>query len=209
MLIGNKNIFAIEYILIDHPYGDETGIMHDSWGTVKLWVKGEDLMAFDIFGGKKDEIYQWNLIYMVEWFARNYKEILFNTEFLYGIEANNTYELLDIYDAKMPKFGEPFYGKWHDARLFWVENHNFRHSIEGTPLPDLFIRRTSNSIEFLWDNSVICENKSFIFKSLEGCEYIDATIVEQVISGFLNDFITRFEHKYPEEMQQLREYMLQ
>jgi len=81
---GNKGIFSIEYEFLSNPF-NEDNFIGETWGIFKLTVMGNDVFQFEKENSVK--AYQWNLIYIVEWFSENLKYILSKEPFPLPVEG--------------------------------------------------------------------------------------------------------------------------
>lgn len=70
---GDKNTFAIQYEFDVNPF-NETSLIGETWGKFELSVRGIDICRYK--RADSETTYQWNLIYIVEWFSENLKYIL-------------------------------------------------------------------------------------------------------------------------------------
>lgn len=210
MLFGNKNNFAIEYNLIEHPYGDERGLLRDSWGYLNLWLDGVDLLQlYEVtYDGEKKELnYQWNLNMIVEWLSENIHIIITPSEFPNNIQAISSIDYTQQNERLFPELDTEEFLGWHKDAHEWLISHWFISGADGSNLPNLFLRRVSESIEISWDNKGLYENRDIFFCSQEGCELVDMDVFYKVTKDFINDFIARFSDKYPKEMQELKNYI--
>jgi hypothetical protein len=205
MLFGDKNLFAIDYELIQHPYGDEYGLMLDSWGELHLWIHGLDVLElYESYHNNKIAFnYSWNLIMVVEWLAKNLKNIISDVEFPNNIQATNVMDYLEKSNALAPEFGTEEYWKWHEKEYDWLMSHWFRAAADGSNLPHLFFRIVDKNIEINWNNEGLFDDRNVFFINHEGCEYIDASIFCRVITDFINHFTNQFMLKYPLQIKEI------
>ena len=66
-------------------------------------------------------------------------------------------------------------------------------------LPDSFIRKVDNKIEYSWQNDFphISERGEHFFRYQKGVEYIDVKLFKEVTVAFCLDYIARFRDIYP------------
>lgn len=207
MLFGSIDRFAIEYNLIRHPYGDEHGILLDSWGEMHLWVEGIDLLeTYELScNGQKKMTYQWNLNMITEWLAANFHTIVSPIDFPNNIKANNSMDYLSQNQRLTPDMEKDEFWKWHENAFEWLDTHWFRAAADGSNLACLLFRRTNENIEVCWDNEGLLDDRGIFFCSKKGCKLVDMNIFYNVVKDFLNDFINRFKDKYPAEMKELQD----
>jgi hypothetical protein len=208
MLFGKKNEFAFEYNLIKHPYGDEFGLLLDSWGELCIWVEGVDLLAMytkDYQGENKNVNYQWNLIMITEWLADNLFSIISPCEFPNNVKAENSIEYVEISRDLTPGIETNEFWQWHDNDFEWLEAHCLRRAADGSNLPYLFFRRAKDKVEICWSNEGLYDDRGVFFCGQKGCKLVDMNIFYKVAKDFLNNFINRFKDKYPVEMKELQD----
>ena len=208
MLFGEKNELAFEYNLINHPYGDEFGLLLDSWGELCIWVEGIDLLkmyTIDYQGTKKNVNYQWNLSMIAEWLANNLFSIISPEEFPNNVKARDAITYVDISRNLAPDMDANEFWQWHDNDFEWLEAHCLRRAADGSNLPYLFFRRIKDTVEICWDNEGLYDDRGVWFFSKNGCKLVDMNMFYDVVKDFLNDFITRFKNKYPSEMKELQD----
>ena len=210
MLFGDKYKFAIEYNFIEHPYGDERGILHDSWGGVRLWIDGVDLFQYKvIFRGKEmSRNYEWNLCMIVEWLCENLHTIVTISEFPNNIQAMTAFDYLEQNELLRPEFETEDFLNWHKGAHEWLATHWVFYGADGSNLPNLFLRRIDDKIEFSWNNEGFLKDREIFFCSKSGYKLIDMNVFYKVVKEFLNDFIRRFKNKYPVEMKTLQDKII-
>jgi hypothetical protein len=207
VLFGTTDTFAIEYNIINHPYGDEHGLLLDSWGEMRLWVEGIDLLeTYEVMynGQKKLILYQWNLNMIIEWLAANLHTIITPVDFPNNIDANNAMDYLNQNRILTPDIEKDEFWEWHENSFEWLDTHWFRGAADGSNLPHLFFRRVNNNIEICWNNEGLFDDRDIYFCSQQGCKLVDMNVFYKVVKDFINNFIARFKDKYPVEMKELQ-----
>ena len=129
----------------DHGQG-ATNAESASWGSLKILI-GEVNLCRHVSGTEVRDRVNWYLLPILEWFVRNWDSLLHEIQ-LPGLrnissarESSSKVEPWNLDEAT----GE--------AMFNWRQRHALRASVPGALLPDLFIRRIRNSIEFSWGNA--------------------------------------------------------
>jgi hypothetical protein len=206
MIFGDKKSFAFEYEILPHPYGDEFGIMKDSWGLLRLWVKNVDIL--EIYRKDNDIVtkrirYEWNLIKIVEWLSNNFNVITQEENFPNSVLADNSLEYIKLNNLAEPDMDTDKFWFWNDNAYKWLENHWFGMAADDSHLGSIFIRKKDDSIEISWDNNNSFEYQGLHFISVEGVELIPIKEFKEVIYCFIKDFTSKFQEKYPNEMKEI------
>jgi hypothetical protein len=153
------------------------------------------------------KLFEWNLCYIAEWMAVNFKFFLSNRAFPKEIIAKNSIEFVEKMDKLEPEFDTKEYWDWCKIQYDWHQSHCLAAAYDGVVLPILYFNRVNDYVEICWNSEGAYDDRGILFKHPKGCEYIEIKIFKQVLADFLNDFIARFKDKYPEEMNKLIEHM--
>lgn len=169
---GDKNIFAIEYKILEYNYGK-----------FELWIYGKPVCCF--LKNETVNIYEGNLLYIVEWFKLNISNILNECEYPLPIIATSSLDFLnksgDFDSDDMSEFD-----KWYELRQDWYFRHSWYCSRDGSYLADIIFRKSDDKIEIEWDNTNLYENVYFI--NSKGLYFIDIYLFKNVIDDFIRDF---------------------
>ncbi|RUT39508.1 hypothetical protein EJP82_25860 [Paenibacillus anaericanus] len=182
---GDKNIFAIQYEFVDNPF-KENSLTGETWGKFELFVHGIDVCQY-----KRENIvttFQWNLIYIVDWFSENLKHILSDEAFPLPVEGQNSIELLDkclLFESD----NDDEFDAWFDTKQEWEFSHSWFSNRAGSFLPDVFFRRVSGEIEIAWNNETTYSSEEITFINPIGIEYIPIGIFDTIIKSFIEDFL--------------------
>jgi Zn-dependent peptidase ImmA (M78 family) len=123
-----------------------------SWGGFQLWVQGKNLCQYQC----RQEVFHephWYLLPILEWLVDQWGPILHEERFplpTRHLGARNSY--LDAVIPSLTLFDDD---TEHKQQLWesWWNRHALRSHRDGGLLPDVFIRRWRNTIEFSWGNS--------------------------------------------------------
>ncbi|QED46425.1 hypothetical protein FSZ17_03600 [Cytobacillus dafuensis] len=182
---GNKDIFGIEYELLTNPFY-ENSLIGETWGTLKLSVKGKDVCQYERENIVKT--YQWNLIYIVEWFSENLKYILSDEPFPLPVAGDNSLELLDnclLFETD----DDDEFDTWFDTKQEWEFKHSWFSNRAGSFLPDIFFRRVDGEIEIAWNNELMYSSDGINFIYPTGVDYISIDIFNSTVRHFIDDFL--------------------
>ncbi|ENQ3105783.1 hypothetical protein ACEOWJ_001770 [Bacillus cereus] len=184
-VFGEKNTFAIQYEFLNNPF-NERGWIGETWGSFQFFVNGKDICQYK----RKDTIvnYQWNVMYIVEWFSENLKHILSTEPFPLPVEGRHSIELLENC-LEFDSDNEDEFDEWFDKKQDWEFKHSWFSSRAGSFFPDVFFRRVGDEIEIAWNNesTYISEGVSFI--NSMGFEYVPSSIFEVSVKNFIENFL--------------------
>lgn len=183
---GDKDIFAIQYEFEVNPFY-ETSLTGETWGKFELTVRGMDVCRYKRVDS--ETTYQWNLIYIVEWFCENLKYILSEEPFPLPVEGQNSLELLDN-SLLFESDNDDEFDAWFDKKQEWEYKHSWFSNRAGSFLPDVLFRRVNdNKIEIAWNNESIYSSEGISFINPTGIEYVSLGIFESTIKNFIEDFL--------------------
>ncbi|MFM8454447.1 MAG: hypothetical protein ACKOAD_05755 [Gammaproteobacteria bacterium] len=192
---GEKNIFSIEYVLLKNPYYEhEFGLLRDSWGELKIFISGEELLRFSRNGVEQN--YTWNLIYVVEWFCENLKHILTIDNFFSSTENKSIIEDIALFHENYDLYNDEINGKAFD----WVQRRDLYSANNGSFLPVVYMLSISDDeIKISWIDPGLVDYDIY-FLSKKGSKKIEKKYFERVIREFLTDFLNNFQDSYPDEV---------
>jgi len=182
---GDRNTFAIQYEFVANPF-NETSLTGETWGKFELFVHGIDVLRYK----RVDSVtaYQWNLIYITEWFSENLKYILSNEPFPLPVEGQDSLELLD-HCLLFESDNDDEFDAWFDTKQEWEFRHSWFSNRAGSFLPDVFFRRVNGEIEIAWNNESTYSSEGISFINPIGIEYVPLGIFESTIKNFIEDFL--------------------
>ncbi|MDP4097352.1 hypothetical protein OIN60_11285 [Paenibacillus sp. P96] len=182
---GEKNVFSIQYKFETNPFNEST-LAGETWGRFELFVRGIDICQY-----KRENslnTYQWNLIYIVEWFSENLKYILSDDSFPLPVEGQHSLELLDNC-LSFESDNDDEFDAWFDTKQEWEFQHSWFSSRAGSFLADIFFRRVNDKIEIAWNNESTYSTEGISFTNPAGLEYIPIGIFESTVKSFIEDFL--------------------
>ncbi|MBU5316075.1 hypothetical protein KQI30_07305 [Clostridium bornimense] len=169
---GIKNVFAIEYELYN-----------SNNGSLEVWVDNKSVCNFL----KDGEIYKykWDLVYVIEWLCKNKDNIINEIGFPLQVKAETSIEFYNK-SGEFDSDDADEFDEWFEKRQEWYFRHSWYSNRGGSYLPDILFRRVNDKIEVEWDNSVLYDGINFI--NPKGIYYVDISLFQQVINGFVEDF---------------------
>jgi hypothetical protein len=206
-IFGEKGVFAIEYELVTHPYGDEEGLLGDSWGYARFWLKGKDLFEFKVFRGKGLRLYNWSLCYLVGWFCENIAYLLEDSEFQMKDEGETALEIMRNLRETEVDYDSDAYDELCDKRYNLFQKHCIFSAANGSFLPILYLRGKDNVIEVSWDTSEGYEDGAILYSNTKGLDSIDRKVFFEAVYSFVTHFINRFKNIYPEQINEYAKFL--
>ena len=170
-LSGDTADFAIELTLIQDDL-DDWMVAEDeraSWGSFSLWLGGINACEHAV-QGEYLRAAHWYLLPIAEWFIDNW-DPLFHEERSVFPQAGVTAASMAKYGAMQTELslirGDDSLSDQVDTHFEWEERHSLRASAPGALLPDLYIRRYGDFVEFSsGDQPVAGEGPSMAFSSV-------------------------------------------
>lgn len=148
-LSGNTATFAIELSLISDT-SDDWMVDADeraTWGALALWIGGVNVCEH-VMQGERLQFAHWYLLPIVEWLVDQWDPLLHEERIPIedaGVNAARGFAraatLIEL-EAGGKSIHDP------DAIQSWYARHGLRASAPGAILPDLYVRRYGDRIEF-------------------------------------------------------------
>ncbi|WP_353961270.1 DUF5984 family protein [Paenibacillus sp. S-12] len=182
---GDKDTFSIQYEFGENPF-NESSLTGETWGRFELFVQGVDICQYK--RQNSVTIYQWNLIYIVEWFSENLKYILSDVPFPLPVEGQHSLELLDnclLFESD----DDNEFDAWFDTKQEWEFKHSWFSNRAGSFLPEVFFRRVNDELEIAWNNESTYSSEGISFMNPTGIVYLPISIFESTIKNFIEDFL--------------------
>jgi hypothetical protein len=149
---GERDRFALEMRLLADPDGEPFAPLDSvgSWGEWRLWVNGLNLTEHDLTLPSGLVVRQdratWYLAPLLRWLASSWTPLLHEerlpTRMPRHRDARSAYLSAMSRHADNPGQFAP----WQD----WAARHALRSAAEGGIVPDVFLRRIGDDIEFSW-----------------------------------------------------------
>ena len=149
-LVGDTSYFAIELTLITEG-GEDDGYDADeraSAGSIAMWVDGVNVFENTARGTRLDASH-WYLLPIAEWLVENWSPLL-HEERLPGLNQSTNAAEGAAKAAIAAETAALARDSYEEAEFWqrWYARHNIRSSAEGALLPDLFLRRDGDYVEF-------------------------------------------------------------
>ncbi len=149
-LAGDTESFAIEFTLI-RTLDDDSMVDPEervTWGSIATWIGGLNVCEHSV-QGERLQAAHWYLLPVTEWFTENW-DALFHEERLPRESAGKTAERGARRCALLAELDATNGDDFESAEIFqnWTDRHRFRSSAPGAILPDLYVRRYGDTIEF-------------------------------------------------------------
>ena len=186
-LFGAKEKFAIGYMFEDEE---------DTWGSIQVWVNGENLCQFK--DGKQIYEHEGDLQYIPEWFCDKIEYILGYDAYPLPIKGESLLEIDNIARAyESDDFMED--DLWWGAINRWTLNHCWLSSRDGSVFPSIFFWRfDEKNMDISWDNRFWREH-GVLFLSETGSikvPYNDfKTILLEFLYTIIDDIMLRVPNK--------------
>nr|WP_289356257.1 DUF5984 family protein [Paenibacillus sp. S-12] len=175
----------MQYEFGENPF-NESSLTGETWGRFELFVQGVDICQYK--RQNSVTIYQWNLIYIVEWFSENLKYILSDVPFPLPVEGQHSLELLDnclLFESD----DDNEFDAWFDTKQEWEFKHSWFSNRAGSFLPEVFFRRVNDELEIAWNNESTYSSEGISFMNPTGIVYLPISIFESTIKNFIEDFL--------------------
>ncbi len=150
---GKKEEFAIAVDFVPDPDQGQGATAEDtaSWGSLEIWVKGQNLCEH-IEDGRIMPSVNWYLLPFLEWLSQCWDPLLHEQKLpIKQSDAKNT-AWASFQSLFQPPIGyddnqaSEWDKKWHE----WMTRHSLLMARDGGLFPDLFIRRYRDQIELSW-----------------------------------------------------------
>jgi len=157
-IFGEKSSFALEIRSLPTAVsGAEPEDWEGSWGEWRLWVANLNLceLRFDTRNGAVEvQEIQWFLAPLFIWIAENWMPLLHEKRLPPGGRFGDSRPRSSrtAYLAMLESAGDDFdrFSPWQR----WASRHSLRTASAGAILPDVFLRRMEDDLEFSWGDRV-------------------------------------------------------
>lgn len=202
-IFGDPKQIAIKYDLKGNVFNEE-GLLGESWGQFELIINSAELCNY-----RKDSkviLYEFNLIYLVQWLCQNFRYIIHDDPFPLPVTGRNAIELYDK-SFELEIDDEEQMDKWFEERQDWYSRHNWFWNRGGSFLPEVYFRKVKESIEITWDNENTYIEEGVKFNYSKGLSYIPISDFITTMKTFIEDFISKLESVVPnnEELFDMKE----
>lgn len=151
---GTPGRFALDLRLLPDPDPEAAAPAASvgSWGQWRLWVNGLNLTEHALTIGQGEIVRQdcvtWYLAPLLRWLAGNWAPLLHEERLPSLVRGARTGRDAYLAMAATRMDDALVFGPWQE----WAKRHALRWAAEGGMLPDVFLRRVGDDIEFGWGN---------------------------------------------------------
>ncbi len=210
-LFGTKDHFGIEVtydvdIIINAEVIGKFSFYEYMSGQIKLWVKGENLFAYNIPG--EDATYWSELNNLVECFTTDlvthvkFNPCPFETKSKHACEINIETSIIEGDDNYLEKFSELTDAEVNDECIIgaWLGSHSLGGYAQGSFMPDIFFQQVNDEIEISWNirEPFKASWGEFWPTYKKGIEHVDVEVYKTVILEFCQSYCDKFKRKYPD-----------
>ena len=175
-LIGDKNIFAIEYAFLDDSQETE----------IAMYVYGKNILAFE--RNEETLTTRWNLDELAEWF-RQFLNTMAEDPFPVDCEGQYAAQKDDTarsFDSDNDKLFDAYYDKLYD----WNLRHRWHPASSGAILADVYFQLVGDHVEISWNNND--SEESIRFLNLNGGAAINRDLFCSVVCSFLEEYASHW-----------------
>lgn len=168
-----------------------------SWGGMAIWVNGTNLCAHaeDL---ENLEWVHWYLIDFAEWLTANWNPALHEQRFPGSRRGSDAADILEN-EARAISFSSDDL-VWQAAEEWqqWYKRHALKSAAPGALLPDVYMRRVSDSVEFSLGGSLAAEvGDSVRFARGPWVAYVPVADVASTLLEFLTAFTRELARRVP------------
>ena len=157
-VFGTKSTFALEVRHArDSVIGEEPEEWKGSWGEWRLWISGLNLCRFrqeTAEGSVEVEEVRWFLAPLFKWIADNWMPLIHEHRLPPGGRVGDSRPrwARQAYLSMLESAGDDLerFAPWQ----CWASRHSLRAASAGGILPDVFVQRTEDDLEFSWGDRV-------------------------------------------------------
>lgn len=173
-IIGDKNIFAIEYSFID---ADTTEL--------SIYHKNQNILEFE----REGILYttRWNLDEIALWL----RDFINNMcEDPYPVETEGEFAAQkDISAREFDTDDDAAFDAYYDKIDEWITRHRWHPFSAGAILADIYFQQIGNTVEISWNNHDA--EDGIRFTTIDGGFVVDKDIFIDVVNSFLNAYAER------------------
>jgi Zn-dependent peptidase ImmA (M78 family) len=150
---GSTDVFAVRLSFIPDP-DQGAGIAPDesaSWGSLQLWVKGQNLCAH-VDQGEILQGLHWYMLPFLEWLVDSWNPLLHEERLPNRNIADTAVESLAVTRNAPALAAEPDVFVWDQERYDWRSRHALRTARNGGLFPNIILRRLRDYLEISWDD---------------------------------------------------------
>jgi len=203
-VFGERTSFALE---VHHVPGKE----HDaepedskgSWGKWRLWAADENLCRLRLKtpdGPVEIDEVQWFLAPLFRWVIGNWVPLLHEKRLPHGDSRSRSARA--AYLSMLESAGDDLdrFTPWQ----YWARRHSLRAASDGGIVPDLFIQRICDSLEFSWGDRIQPGADDAIFVMENGVARVSVDAVAESLYSAVNWFLQEHEKNSTAWAEELR-----
>ncbi len=206
---GDKASFALEIRLIpDGVTGPEPQDCIGSWGEWRLWVSGLNLCELRLDteeGSVEVRQVRWFLAPLFAWMVENWMPLLHERRLPPGGRMGDGMprSARGAYLAMVESAGDDLdrFCPWQ----CWASRHSLRAASEGGILPDVFVQRIEDELEFSWGDRVQPGAMAARFVAEDGVARASVDAVAECLRSALQWFLSQQESSEEIWVRELRE----
>ena len=187
IMLGRRDLFAVKVALLPDPDAGRAATREHaaSWGSLEIWVNGHNLCAHIELGEPIDSVH-WYLLPFLQWLASNW-DFLLHEERLPKNAGPTAWTSMRRTNEAPPTLPADEAERWEMRWHQWWGRHCLVACREGGLLPNLFIRRWRDAIEFSWGVHCLAgAPEHFRFDAFPGCGRLAPDEVAYVLFGVLD-----------------------
>ncbi len=188
VMLGRRDLFAVKVAFLPDPDAGRAATPEHSasWGSLEIWVNGHNLCAHIEQGEPVDSVH-WYLLPILQWLVSNW-DFLLHEERLPTKNAGATAWIsMRRTNEAAPTVSEDEAERWEMRWHQWWRRHCLVSCREGGLLPNLFIRRRLDGIEFSWGvHSLAGAPEHFRFDAFPGCGRLAPDEAAYVLFGVVD-----------------------
>jgi len=172
-IIGNKDIFAIEYSFFDDSKSTEISLFHNC----------KNIMSYE----KNNKTYttRWNLDEIVIWLKKlvdGLSEDAYPISNIEGTFAAQKDDNARDFDADDDNEFEEYYNQLYQ----WNLKHRWHTVNTGEIIADIYFQLVGDNVEISWNNKGL--ESDVIYLSTEGGFYVERNLFTNVVSRFIEAY---------------------
>jgi Zn-dependent peptidase ImmA (M78 family) len=188
IVLDRRDLFAVKVAFLPDPDEGRAATREHSasWGSLEIWVNGHNLCAH-IEQGEPVASVHWYLLPFLQWLASNWDFLLHEERLPIRNAGATAWTAMRRTNEAPPALPADEAERWELRWHQWWERHCLVACREGGLLPNLFIRRWRDDIEFSWGiHSLAGAPEHFRFDAFPGCGRLAPDEVAYVLFGVLD-----------------------
>lgn len=189
---GDRASFALECRLDRDPDSDSKAPRDSvrSWGAWRIWVGGRNLCYLEINtenGVEEVDCVRWYLAPLMRWMSSNWEPLLHEAR-LPDPTGDMESRPRDARSAYLARLAATTDGERLQAWQAWARRHALRACAEGGIVPDVFMYRAGDDIEFAWGRHPVPGGEDATFVTEPGIAHAPVDAVGEALDAALRWF---------------------